>query len=435
LATYHSHLRRNGNNAAAASAAIAVAPRTGRGDRSLSLALAAAVTPAHADHIDTHFVGTRSVDYILTTVIPWIDQEFSNGTMTRMPPIEFLINDPAPGDTITDPTTNYARWRAHEEGVAYTSSSSDSNIASSSKKRKLESDDEDEDEDDDEDDTSPPPNKKEKSPPILNSKSHKSSETRSYQTKPSGFRLFLKNPDKTVSSGSGSGSNNTSKHPNSTNPSNHDDDDNAAVATGGKMPISQTFRPIMPLSPRARAAAVVLLKLSGDSFDRPSPSTITAAGKLPLYVPPPQLPPSKKKKNNPSSAQLPSFFIPPPPIATTKKPNGLESMITESNAPLSPSRRPNPASLIPGITAITQSIEQNDDVGKGTGDGESENENKNEPEIASEPASPPTPTTPPRRGRRAGKLVMARGTVYAGYTASESEADDGSESESEDEDR
>ncbi|EME83118.1 uncharacterized protein MYCFIDRAFT_174594 [Pseudocercospora fijiensis CIRAD86] len=135
LDRYHSILRRNGNDIQDATNQIAVPAKAGKSSKPLALALADGVKPDHAEHIDSNFSGQgRATDFILDTIFPWIEQEFSSGAMTVMPPVEFLINEPQPGEVTTDPATNYERWTALLDGAVY---GTDAN----SKKRKASQDD------------------------------------------------------------------------------------------------------------------------------------------------------------------------------------------------------------------------------------------------------------------------------------------------------
>ncbi|PIB03059.1 hypothetical protein CB0940_11768 [Cercospora beticola] len=121
LARYHTALRHSGNDPAAALAAIAQPAKVGRAEKNLLLTLANAVKPAHADHIDTHFVGpARSVDFVIDNILPWINGEFNNGSMSQMPPVEFLINDPRQGETVNDAGGNFAAWAASQANQAPT---------------------------------------------------------------------------------------------------------------------------------------------------------------------------------------------------------------------------------------------------------------------------------------------------------------------------
>ncbi|PPJ58205.1 hypothetical protein CBER1_02570 [Cercospora berteroae] len=148
LARYHAALRHSGNDPAAALAAIAQPAKVGRAEKNLLLTLANAVKPAHADHIDTHFVGpARPVDFVIDNILPWIDGEFNNGSMQQMPPVEFLINDPRQGETANDAGGNFAAWAESQANQAPTGAAT-----RPSKKRRA-SDDED-------DITTPAPPKK-----------------------------------------------------------------------------------------------------------------------------------------------------------------------------------------------------------------------------------------------------------------------------------
>ncbi|KXS94541.1 hypothetical protein AC578_7490 [Pseudocercospora eumusae] len=140
LDRYHSILRRNGNNVQDATDQITVPAKAGKSSKPLALALADGIKPDHAEHIDSNFSGAgRATDFILDTIFPWIEQEFSSGAMTLMPPIEFLLSDPQPGELVTDPATNYDRWTALLDGRG-----SGTNVdPGTSKKRKASGDDDD----------------------------------------------------------------------------------------------------------------------------------------------------------------------------------------------------------------------------------------------------------------------------------------------------
>ncbi|USW53635.1 hypothetical protein Slin15195_G069540 [Septoria linicola] len=151
LDRYHTALRQNGGDQAAARAAIAVQPKVGRSEKTLPLSFAEAVSPAHADHIDTHFAGQeRPVDFLLDNILTWIEDEFDHGGMVQMPPVEFLINDPGGDETVNNPADNFQAWLDHHAAAAPTSP------AGGAMKRRREDDDDD---DNDHSEVRPPPKK------------------------------------------------------------------------------------------------------------------------------------------------------------------------------------------------------------------------------------------------------------------------------------
>jgi hypothetical protein len=91
---------------------VAVTPKAGKKNAAI-ISSANAVDPRHAAHIQATFAGQgRSCTWILTRVIPWIDQEIRAGRMDRMPPIEFLIAETAVGEQVSPPQGNWAAWNA-----------------------------------------------------------------------------------------------------------------------------------------------------------------------------------------------------------------------------------------------------------------------------------------------------------------------------------
>lgn len=188
LTAYHDHLRRNNGDENSAKLAVAVAPKSNNKGERVPLSNVDGVQMSHAEHIDAHFCGRKAIDYIRTTILPWIKQEVDNGDMTQMPPIEFLINAPTAGETIIDPNTNYDRWVAHCDGAAYTTAGSPSETAPPSKKR---------------------------APEIHDPRTPKKQSRSPDATPParSGFIIKIKNGKATSSRSSGSLSSNTSSGP------------------------------------------------------------------------------------------------------------------------------------------------------------------------------------------------------------------------------
>lgn len=111
LEAYHAALRRNGGNQAAAEQAVAVSEGTNKKGKVVPLTLPNAVKMHHAEHIDAHFTGdSKSVSFLINDLLPWISRQIESNDMVRMPPVEFLINDPVPGETINDPANNFEQW-------------------------------------------------------------------------------------------------------------------------------------------------------------------------------------------------------------------------------------------------------------------------------------------------------------------------------------
>ncbi|EME46674.1 hypothetical protein DOTSEDRAFT_52097 [Dothistroma septosporum NZE10] len=134
LQQYHSILSRNGGDEDGAKRQVIVTPKMRSKGEPLELTNVEAVEMHHAEHIDTQLAGTaKRIDYLLGTVLVWIESEVKAGRMTRMPPIEFLIDEAQPSEAITDPFTNYDRWTAQQDGIEYKSPEVESN--SSSKRR------------------------------------------------------------------------------------------------------------------------------------------------------------------------------------------------------------------------------------------------------------------------------------------------------------
>lgn len=114
LSTYNSELLKNGHDVAAAQRTVHVGPTTGK--KGIILASNSdAIDPVQAQHIETTFAGIRSIDYILDTILPWIERSLRSGALTRMPPVEFLIQPALSGDTINEPSKNYQMWRDYKE--------------------------------------------------------------------------------------------------------------------------------------------------------------------------------------------------------------------------------------------------------------------------------------------------------------------------------
>ncbi|KAK4504161.1 hypothetical protein PRZ48_005077 [Zasmidium cellare] len=119
LTLYHDALRRNGGNVGEAKAAVAVQPAVNGKGKLIPLSLVQAVKVEHAEHIDAHFSGNnKTLDFLATTVVPWIEGEVARNSMVQMPPIEFLLNQTAAGENVVDPSTNYERWVAHVDSGA-----------------------------------------------------------------------------------------------------------------------------------------------------------------------------------------------------------------------------------------------------------------------------------------------------------------------------
>lgn len=109
LNTYNSALLQNGKDIAAAQRLVFVGPTAGK-KGPIPASNADSIDPIQAQHIKTNFSGMRTIDYILDTIHPWIESSLRSGALTRMPPIEFLIQDPVDGDTINKPSKNYQMW-------------------------------------------------------------------------------------------------------------------------------------------------------------------------------------------------------------------------------------------------------------------------------------------------------------------------------------
>lgn len=124
LQKYHGILSRNGGDKHSAKRQMIVTPKIGSDGKLKDLTDVEAVEMDHAEHIDTQLTGTaKGIEYLLDTVLSWIETEVEGGRMTRMPPIEFLIDEAKPGDTITNPENNYDRWTAQQDGIEYKSPS------------------------------------------------------------------------------------------------------------------------------------------------------------------------------------------------------------------------------------------------------------------------------------------------------------------------
>lgn len=127
LTLYNDALRRNRGNAGEAKAAVAVQPALGAKGKVKPLSLVDAVKVEHAEHIDAHFSGpAKSLGYLVSTVVPWIEGEVERDSMVQMPPIEFLLHKPAAGEVVHDPSTSYERWVASVDGVSFPASASPS---------------------------------------------------------------------------------------------------------------------------------------------------------------------------------------------------------------------------------------------------------------------------------------------------------------------
>lgn len=109
LNTYNAALVKTGNNTAAAEQSVFVGPTIGK-KGSIPASNADAIHPVQAQYIKTHFSGLCTIDYIIDIIHPWIDQSLRSGALTRMPPIEFLIQAPLAGDTVNKPADNYQMW-------------------------------------------------------------------------------------------------------------------------------------------------------------------------------------------------------------------------------------------------------------------------------------------------------------------------------------
>ncbi|CAK3739503.1 Hypothetical predicted protein [Lecanosticta acicola] len=147
LDDYHTTLRRNGNDQAAAQASATIAEKTNKKGKPVPLTNVQAVKMNHAEHIDAHFAGDgKTIKFLLDDFLPWISQQVESGDMTHLPPVEFLINDQVPGETVNDPANNYDRWcsytdNADEEPNDVAENTAANISASSSKKRKLDAKD------------------------------------------------------------------------------------------------------------------------------------------------------------------------------------------------------------------------------------------------------------------------------------------------------
>lgn len=111
LNTFNSEVLK-GSNIATALKAVLVAPTMGKKGE-IPPSNADIIDPMQAQHIKSTFAGIRSIDYLIDTVLPWIEQSLNSGALIRMPPIEFLIQDPLPGDIVNSPEDNYKMWREH----------------------------------------------------------------------------------------------------------------------------------------------------------------------------------------------------------------------------------------------------------------------------------------------------------------------------------
>ena len=116
LNRYHEALRRNGGDEDAAREHVKPIPKKSKGKGKLiPLTLSESVGMEHAEYIDTYFSGDFKDYGDVHTIIDWIQNEVDEGEMLAMPPIEFLISEEKPGETVIDPSTNFERWVVYKE--------------------------------------------------------------------------------------------------------------------------------------------------------------------------------------------------------------------------------------------------------------------------------------------------------------------------------
>lgn len=122
LQQYHGILSRNGGDIDSAKRQMVVPHKINARGEQLGLTDVDAVDMDHAEYIDTQLTAIdKDIAYLRDTVLAWIENEVEAGRMTQMPPIEFLISEAKPGDTITNPENNYDRWTAQQDGLEYKS--------------------------------------------------------------------------------------------------------------------------------------------------------------------------------------------------------------------------------------------------------------------------------------------------------------------------
>ena len=120
LNAYYGELRRNGGDVSAAEAAVHVTPATGKKGVAKPLKLEDAFPVKYLDEFSTRFCGEDFTYDDLGTTMVWVQGLVNSGEITTMPPMEFLINQEEDGEAgVTDPSENYDRWMAHEDGKVF----------------------------------------------------------------------------------------------------------------------------------------------------------------------------------------------------------------------------------------------------------------------------------------------------------------------------
>jgi hypothetical protein len=123
LNKYYKELSKNGKNENAAAQGVAKTPGTSTKGKEKPLSLEDAFPIKLLDTFSTQFVTeTEAFTYDfdeLENVLQWIRDRYEPGEIETMPPFEFLINDQADDEEVIDPTYNYHRWIANEDGEEF----------------------------------------------------------------------------------------------------------------------------------------------------------------------------------------------------------------------------------------------------------------------------------------------------------------------------
>lgn len=177
LNEYYKELSKNNNDEAKAKRVIKKTPKVNAKGKVTPLNLENTFPIEYMKHFDDTFCADDQSFDDLDAVIGWIKRLVNESKIESMPPMEFLISDLADGETVIDPTYNYERWVAHEDGTAFVTpgtSEVDEDEATKSASDDEETEDEDEgltdgesDSDSDEEERPPTPTPTQKKRPLF----------------------------------------------------------------------------------------------------------------------------------------------------------------------------------------------------------------------------------------------------------------------------
>lgn len=119
LRKYYKERTKAGATIASAQAAVTKTPQTNAKGKVKPLSLEDAFPADQLEFFEDNYVADNQSYLDLKLALNWVRNLAENGQIDSMPPMEFLINEQTEGETVIDPTTNYERWCALEDGVDF----------------------------------------------------------------------------------------------------------------------------------------------------------------------------------------------------------------------------------------------------------------------------------------------------------------------------